>query len=881
MTRGLHFLFLFAFLGALPVAEAANNVCESSPVWFAHADHWSTTDAYPAERNRFCNPGQRIGSISIEKTYYNADDKDEMGMATACCVLDGVNAAIDTCEDRVVVPTNAGKWTGMRETACDAKPGGYLTGIRFFASRYESGDWDTKFMTVRCCYPPSDVTYPETCGDWRKLGDTYHWSGVQGTTCAADGGFIRGVKFSQAHYDSHDKQENQLDVNCCKLSITPTGSTSGGSTTSGTTTSGTTTSGSTTGTVPNPGGSTTTGAPPPLPPTPRNCPGGSRNDPADVTTCECLVKGQKFDPSGAGSCNCPTGYGVVQVSGSGFSGMECRPNNTAEFIRPKTEDFFPVCGAGRVPVNPTTFRVLQSASSHRPRSSDTVNYGGLTYQYSRTGSTPTYVYQGQGYTHCACASSEGTTTEASGTAMAPEFFAGSVARFPKDNNDSVAAENGTLNGTYGPVAVSKSATVNSWESNYFKTGYSQCECPNLNEKMVATGSDGFAAGYRCVPKVSADYRVLVNYDPAIHDVSGRSQVLDVTSPSIMKDSTGHPTRAVRLMVGAGPGSQQYTRRIWTCMDPMTLNSSGDCYFDPVKNACSEGNDADIAASEVSNNVSGPNKREKFLNTRNKKLACCLNQFATAGTDPVKFDCVANPIKQYAGFDALWSSADTAAQGGQMNAMVLTNAQGKELSGFYTVSGTRCNEFSEFAGTIQPGLVNPLDGVGAQMKRAGNKMDPNYFEAKGSAIPLPGSGVGSGSAAFSYMMGKVIGMSKTVPSSAADRRRCPILVRAALAATCADNNGAVPMKSYPLTGTAQQCSSASNIQVHIRVEQVWEIAGQPKFKTVDTVVDNVNQANGQKMDAADISIDRIISNKYGNECPPGQHRDPGVSEACHY
>ena len=117
-----------------------------------------------------------------------------------------------------------------------------------------------------------------------------------------------------------------------------------------------------------------------------------------------------------------------------------------------------------------------------------------------------------------------------------------------------------------------------------------------------------------------------------------------------------------------------------------------------------------------------------------------------------------------------------------------------------------------------------------------------------------------------------GLGKSVPTLAPDRRRCPVLVRAAIAASCSSELSVpgTPIATY--SGPPKRCSSASQIQVHIRVEQLTEIAGQAKLKTADTVVD-VGADGKTGLGSAVISIDRIIANKYGNVCPPPMVSDP--------
>ena len=258
------------------------------------------------------------------------------------------------------------------------------------------------------------------------------------------------------------------------------------------------------------------------------------------------------------------------------------------------------------------------------------------------------------------------------------------------------------------------------------------------------------------------------------------------------------------------------------------------------------------ASAVSTGVTGTDDKAKFNNTVNKKLACCLN-YETGGFY-AKFDCIETAKNHYSDFNALWQSVDTTGAGGQSNAMSLANSQGKLLTGFYTLKGTRCNEFSEFAGPITPARVNPSSGTTTQMDHAAGGAGAVQTIA-GPTLNPPASLKPPGA---------------KLPTTAADRLRCPILVRAAFLAKCPDNPvvDTAPRRSYTDSSGVVHCSHASSLQVQVRVEQITEIASMPRMKPEDTVVDAKN--------ASAISIDQIIANKYGNQCPSGTHRQ---GDAC--
>jgi len=550
--------------------------------------------------------------------------------------------------------------------------------------------------------------------------------------------------------------------------------------------------------------------------------------------------------------------------------VECRPKASLEFYRDSStlSNNFPVCGAGRAPVD-ANGRTLKVATDSFPNSTlKETSPQGFDYLYANgSGSAPQYLYQSA--TRCECTWKDFPKSGAgSSDATLATATVGGQPRFQATDYNTIIGQDSVESQTYGPVAIAFNETQNGRLGSIFSTGSAVCGCPNINETMVSDGADSAPASGHCKPMVQAGpYRVLTNFDPAIYDTVADSQVIDRASEVIRK--SGGVMEKITLPTDAsGSGTSVYQRKIWACAPPMTLQMNGansSCVFNPARNACDDGAGGG-PASEVSGNITGESAQDRFNNTINKKLACCLNEFGAMGSF-VKFDCVENDISQYKSFNELWSSADTEAEGGQLNAILLTNAQGRWLSGFYTLAGSRCEGFSEFAGAIQPGVVNPVGGVGAQMNRVGS----SGFDTKNrSPIPLPGSGVGGGTNAYSTMSNGITQkLKQTIPTTVEDKRRCPILVRAAIVAQCPPS-GDTPPATYE--GPPRQCSAAKDIFIHIRVEQVWEIAGQPTMMPFDTVV---NRAS-----AADISIDRIIANKYGNQCPPGQ--SPGsTGGGCHY
>ena len=294
-----------------------------------------------------------------------------------------------------------------------------------------------------------------------------------------------------------------------------------------------------------------------------------------------------------------------------------------------------------------------------------------------------------------------------------------------------------------------------------------------------------------------------------------------------------------------------------CALPEEPDGAGGCHFVPNHHRCDDGSVSGLA-SAVSNEITGTSATAKFNNVMNKKLACCLNRF-NPGDAYQKFDCVENSKKTYTNFDQLWTSDDGSADT-QMNAIVLANSQGKPLSGFYTLSGTRCNEYSEFGGELRPARVNPVISA-TRMNHASGTMDSDAIEYLAAAEPLPSS--------TAYTQLKTgLGSTAKVPTTAAERRRCPILVRAALVAQCPTNPMPPATKRNYVSGGVVRCPDANAVAIHIRVEQLTEISGTPKMETVDTVL--------HPRAASAISIERILSQKYGNQCPPGTH---SLGDAC--
>ncbi len=299
-----------------------------------------------------------------------------------------------------------------------------------------------------------------------------------------------------------------------------------------------------------------------------------------------------------------------------------------------------------------------------------------------------------------------------------------------------------------------------------------------------------------------------------------------------------------------------------CKNPEE-GSPGDCKFIDAHHACDNGAGGG-QASPVSSNVTGTSPAARFDSVVNKKLACCLNT-QNKPIDPItKFDCIDNSkLPAITDFNSMWSKSDAdtgvAGSGGQLFATVLSNAAGKPVTGFFTLDGARCNEFSEFGATgdIKTWKINPAIMAGQQ-----NKATTSGGDVTGS-IPIPTS------SNYSTMKGII---KKGIPTTPAEMLRCPLLVRAYIVSKC-DSDPAAPLMhtAYPFrpSKAPERCSSASSIQAHFRVEQWIEISGAPKLKTTDSV---------QDLSVQSISVSNIISKKNGTVC---EHDSVLVGNLCQY
>jgi len=102
------------------------------------------------------------------------------------------------------------------------------------------------------------------------------------------------------------------------------------------------------------------------------------------------------------------------------------------------------------------------------------------------------------------------------------------------------------------------------------------------------------------------------------------------------------------------------------------------------------------------------------------------------------------------------------------------------------------------------------------------------------------------------------------------RRCPLLVRAALISRCPGNPPAgtnAPRFTVNDASNITRCPSADTAQVHIRVEQVFRIAGEPQMAPVDTILD-------QKFSST-LNVGDVIRTKNGGKCLPGMQSSGSV------
>ena len=541
---------------------------------------------------------------------------------------------------------------------------------------------------------------------------------------------------------------------------------------------------------------------------------------------------------GTGGSNSGLNIVVSGLSGSFDVTGDSLPIGTSNPIQ-ITNDTFPingynVCGDGRISVNPDN----------------------TVYQSTKTNSSKTPFYKSKTNSHCVC-SFQPYQIPSPEVHLIDEPIPQTL---PPDTFSKISSQNNSNKIDYSPVAIaynSNEGAVDGRNGTLYKNNVgSQCGCPNLNEKLEALIPDFLSKpqGAYCKSALNGDHQVLMTYNPSVH----LAQVIN--SESEPKDSALKIVTKIALPVSVGGvKTLPYTRRIWACSTGYVVDlSTKTCIFKPLDHQCSAGTN-DNTASPVSSGVSGSSLSAKFDHTINKKLACCLNAY-TKGNQNLKFDCIDNSTTVETSFDSLWASKDddsASGDGGQLNAVVLSDSKGKPISGFYTLDGSRCNGFSEFGGELKPRTVNPTRSVTGQIETV-----DATGAGSASTLLLP-----SGDA-YNLIHGK-IGFNK-VPVSPEELNRCPILVRAAMKVTCGANE-AIPAVQTTITESGKKrCTAASKISIHVQVMQLTKIAGMAPMKTFDTVADPKS--------AATINIGKIVGSKNSGECADGAKR---VGSQCVY
>lgn len=570
------------------------------------------------------------------------------------------------------------------------------------------------------------------------------------------------------------------------------------------------------------------------------------------------------------------------------------PQTSSEYRRGTAgiEEGYPVCGPGRLPVR-NDFSIMTVASSSVPRTDSRVEGTGYIngpYPYATpavspgapTGPTPPPHYLYWDYPRCTCAGTVAPTPTVHNhgnptnpiTVMSKTVSGNTVARFVDDTMYSIVASgwNGRPIVPFGPVPImnDETAGLDPRLGTYYSASSgpsSSCHCPNVNEVAVRLDSTDPLSGSRCVPAVipapgdPASIK-LITFNRQFHDAGGSSIVMNRAGEA--KDSSGNIIRYINMPSKAdtyAPAPSPYERGIWVCQAPYTFNpATGACSYQAGDNACDQ-------SSEISNWVSGTGAAQRWGNTVNKKLNCCGFQFGTAptlGAAPVKFDCIANEHLKFPDFNTLWASKDDDDDGGQLNAIVLhsgggNRGYGRELTGWYTLDGQRCDQYPSLSATaITPGMINP-NLITAQQ----GQLASGVFQAAGNvrysiwsggawtpASPANTIQMPTGSAwtdVTSKLAGRPGMQSPPNPSSGSaaevlKARQCPIYVRAAAIYGCQENAiGSAEKRLFRQTDAAGRtkfrCAAASRTQIHVRVEQVFQIMGTKPLQTIDSILDD--------------------------------------------
>ncbi len=586
--------------------------------------------------------------------------------------------------------------------------------------------------------------------------------------------------------------------------------------------------------------------------------------PTPTATPSCSMEGAVKVASG--DCVCPTGY---EVGTNAVGAQACRPvvpSNEFAKAGDSFSDGYPVCGTGRMPLT-SSFFLGDISTQSKPLSSYKVTKLGNVYPFAKDNSAdpatvlPQYLYSAAGLKRCVCSASDIAYDSNTTSTSTGKLISGS-GRFVSDLYEVItAASTSNPNAdTYATVPIAYDGSSNGYYGSLYYPGHGgsgaakvSCGCPNLNEKMTAVSSVG-GSGYSCAPALDTSdantqkYMVLANYDPSVHDPSATAtQLLDRSS------ATAKITR-IQLPTASG-GYRTYNRRIWTCAPPTYLDiASRTCKIKESVHMCDNGDSSGVP-SPVSQNLSGSTARDQFNNAANPKLACCLNSFDRKNpSNALKYDCIHSADQAPSRFDDLWMSTDPVETGGQGNAIVLTDGSGRPVTGFFTLTGARCNEYSEFAGQIREATVNPVQ-IASQQSLSGNKFDQNSIQFSGNVIgPAP-------RAASWFSSNKSVPDQASKPAQAA--RECPILARAALVVNCGSDDvpGQLPQQFTDSKGNVH-CLAAKSIKVHLRIQQVYRITGVPPIKTFDSIMD-LDEAK-----RTGINMEGMIRARAGAYCPVG-------------
>ena len=549
---------------------------------------------------------------------------------------------------------------------------------------------------------------------------------------------------------------------------------------------------------------------------------------------------------------------------------------------------WPVCGAGRIALSGDgSYTASTFSSSGLPAWNGTAySYGSgsdnqnFSYTSSSNPSAPIYGFPPGWRCYCMSTGSSPATYAPAAAAATPTLLSNTIStpstalrQYPV-TFDVINSQTQLGNVLYAPVPIDKNPTTDGRIYGEVSGGNAVCSCPNINEIIKSNGTDsGNWVGNYCIPMVNNNVptgttqsaRVLTLYNSAIHFGSKiLSNAVDTSTPM-----------ASTLLPNSGAdqvGTSLYMRRIWTCADPYVFDSSSpvaNCVFTRAQHACDDGTTISTQPSAVSDLIapspspySSANQTAQFNHTVNRKLACCLNAFHLDSSDTYeKFDCIDNSQQGYADFDTLWSSSDPVADGEQMNAILLSDGmsmvtgKARVISGFYGLDGRHCDQFSEFAypagGKIQGYRVDPKMLSGQQVTVGGVG-----YVSTSIAHALPTS------ANYATIQALVVAAGKSVPATQQDMLTCPILVRAAIITSCPSSTIAPnALTTYNDQATPMiRCPVAGGIQIHLRIEQIFEITGTAPVVPFDSF----SQVNA----TTSLDVSKIILDKVGDQCPPG-------------